>query len=259
MELIELELPVVGIRFLESVKDVDADAYEGVSYCDAVRLATYGQRLVLKPGCISTCRWSPVILGLKDPETEFEKSLEPRVTGKTAAVYVAPLAAFKGSAPDVVIVRGRPGQLRELASALGEGALSKKYAGLIGKTALGVEDRTLSPRKMLSLVSNRAVAALKRSKTFDRLTRTIFKNEKVTAAFEKVLKNALADMSMCRNSTVLPMTEDAGNISFFCTGGVTWGINSPANMTSGWPGRMVPEILELVEFPGKSACEGGTW
>jgi len=45
----------------------------------------------------------------------------------------------------------------------------------------------------------------------------------------------LADMSVCRNSTVVPLLVGRVNVSFFCTGGITWGRNDPDHLTSGWP------------------------
>ena len=252
MDTIDLELPVVGVNILSySLDGFDAETYHGVSWCDAVRLATFGAETLVVPGSIDICKWSPIVLGLKAPENAFEESLEPRLKGNVAGLYVAPLSRFSDVEPDVVIVRGRPAQLRDLADRLGEGALSTKYAGQIGRTALGVGDRGLSARVLLTHASNRVLAVLKHWKRFDDLTRIAFRNAKVTGMFEKVAKNAVADMSMCRNSCVLPYVEDAGNISFFCVGGVTWGGNSPANMTSGYPGSMAKKILEAVKFPGK--------
>ncbi|MHB8895481.1 MAG: hypothetical protein ACYC99_09945 [Candidatus Geothermincolia bacterium] len=251
MDKIVLELPVISVKVLKDSTDGwPAREYSGVSWCDAVRLATFGEELLVVPGSIEICKWSPIILGLKEPENPFEESLQPRLEQPVAGVYVAPLSRFD-SAPDVVIVRGRPGQLRDLARRLGEGSLSTTYRGQIGKTAIGVGERGLSARVMLSHVSNRALAVMKHWKRFDDLTRVAFKDYRVTGLFEKVARNAVADMSMCRNSTVLPLVEDAGNISFFCVGGVSWGGNSPVNMTSGYPGRMAGDILEHVDFPGK--------
>lgn len=251
MDKIVLELPVIGVKVLAgSVDGCDADVYSGVSWCDAVRLATFGQELLVAPGSIDICKWSPIILGLKKPENPFEESLEPRLEKPVAGIYVAPLPRFQGT-PDVLIVRGRPSQLRELAARLGDDTISRRYSGQIGRTAIGVGERGLSARVMLSRVSNRALAVLKRWKRFDDITRIAFKDYRVTGLFEKLAKNAVADMSMCRNATVLPLIEDAGNISFFCVGGVTWGGNSPYNMTSGFPGRFAGDILEQVDFPGK--------
>jgi uncharacterized protein (DUF169 family) len=251
MDRITLELPVIGVRVLKAPDDVTgAREYHGASWCDAVRLATYGEELVVRPGSIETCRWSPIVLGLKEPENEFESGLEPRLKDMVEGVYLAPLWRFEGT-PDVLIVRGRPQQIEDLAGRLGDGAMSEKYRGQIGRTALGVGGGGMSARVMLSQVSNRALAVLRHWRRFDEATRVLFKDYRVTGLFEKVAKNAVADMSVCRNSTILPYIEDAGNISFFCTGGVTWGCNSPANMTSGFPARLAEKVLEHLEFPGK--------
>lgn len=253
MDRIELELPVLGVQVLDGIARCGSSKrYQGVSWCDAVRRATYGEDLMVGPGSIDTCRWSPIILGLKEPDNEFEKSLDPRLDGDVAGVRVAPLWRIDGT-PDVLIVRGRPAQLRELADRLGDGALTTRYSGQIGRSATGLADRGLSARVSLSRASNRALAVLKRWKSFDRATRAAFRGYGVTSLFEKVAKNAVADMSMCRNSVAIPHIEDCGNLSFFCAGGITWGGNSPLDMTSGYPGRMAGRILEQVEFPGK-AC-----
>jgi len=252
MDPIVLELPIVGVRIQkDSLEGCDAPVYSGVSWCDAVRLATFGEELVVEPGSIDICKWSPVILGLKQPGTAFEKSLEPRLETRVAGVYVAPLWRFGDLAPDAVIVRGRPGQLRELAARLGPAALTETYSDRIGWSATGVGERGPSARVMLSRTSNRALAYMRRSRHFDEAVKFAFRSDKVNYVFERVAKNAVADMSVCRNSVVVPYLEDAGNISYFCTGGVTWGGNSPAHMTSGFPGRMLDAILAEVEFPGK--------
>ncbi len=250
MEAIELELPVVGVQVLEDASRCEGRRYQGVAWCDAVRRATYGEDLLVEPGSIETCKWSPVVLGLKEPENEFERSLEPRFEWPVAAVRVAPLWRI-GEVPDVVIVRGRPARLRELAARLGDGALTERYSGQIGRTATGIGGHGLSARLLLSRTSNRALDVLKRWDRFDEATRRLFNDYRVSALFEKLARNAVADMSLCRNSTVIPYMEDCGNLSFFCVGGITWGGNSPAHMTSGYPGGMIGSILEQVEFPGK--------
>lgn len=254
MDTLTLELPLIGVKLLEdSTKGFEgADDYRGVSYCDAVRLATYGQELLLKPGCIEVCKWSPVILGLKQPENRFEEGLEPRMEAPVAGVYLAQLSRFSAEAPpDVVIIRGRPGQLHRLSEMAGEGSLQTRYRGQIGRTALGEDDKGVKARALLTHGSNRALARLRNWKRFDDITKVAFRSSKVTGAFEKMAKNVVADMSVCRNSTVLPFLEGAGNISFFCTGGVTWGGNSPANITSGFPYRTVEKILDRLNYPGK--------
>jgi uncharacterized protein (DUF169 family) len=247
IENMKFEVPLVGVKVLPSLEGFEAATeYRGVSYCDAVRRATAGEEVLVRSGSIEVCRWSPVIMGLKEPESDFEKSLEPHLESPVAGVYVAPLSRFReGVEPDVVIVRGRPAQLKKFAADMGQGALQNRYRGRIGWSALGVGvgEKGLSWRVMLVHALNYSLSVLKRSRRFDELTRKLFRKESVSQAFEKAGKNAVADMSMCRNSTVLPYVEDAGNISFFCTGGVTWGGNSPANMTAGFPYRLIKPLL----------------
>jgi uncharacterized protein (DUF169 family) len=253
METITLELPVIGVKVLDSLDGFeDLEPYHGVSYCDAVWLATFGVEQLVAPGSIEVCKWSPVVTGLKEPESVFEKSLEPRLCEPAAAVYIAPLSRFReGVRPDVVIIRGRPEQLRRITGALPDGSLVERYRGQIGRTALGVGDRGLSAKVLLVGVTNRLLSGLRRWKRFDDLTRTLFRSEKVTGTFERMLRNTMADMSVCRNSSILPYVEDAANISYFCTGGVTWGGNSPAHMTCGMPYRLYEMIEDGLSYPGK--------
>jgi uncharacterized protein (DUF169 family) len=245
MENVKFGVPLVGVKVLRSLEGCEgATEYCGVSYCDAVRRATAGEEVLVRPGSIEVCRWSPVVLGLKSPESEFEKSLEPHLESPVAGIYVAPLSRFsEGVEPDVVIVRGRPAQLKKLAAEIGEGTLQDRYRGRIGWSALGVGEKGLSWRVMLVHALNYSLSLLIRLRFVDELTRKLFRRESVSKAFEKAAKNAVADMSMCRNSTALPYVEDAGNISFFCTGGVTWGGNSPKDMTAGFPYRLIKPLL----------------
>ncbi len=253
METVSLELPLIGAKVLDSLEGFEGvEVYHGASYCDAVRNATFGKELVVAPGSIEVCRWSPVVLGLKQPGSDFERSLEPRLDSGVRAIYVAPLSRYSEAVePDVVIVRGRPAQLHQIAAALGQGAMQARFRGQIGRSALGVGEHFLSARVMLNRALNRLLTAFRTSSRFDHVVNVLFRRESVSAAFEKVGKNAVADMSICRNSTVLPHVEDAGNITYFCTGGVTWGGNSPAHMAAGFPFRLIEPLLRYLDYPAK--------
>jgi hypothetical protein len=254
MKTISFELPLIGVELLDSLEGLDdVPRYQGASYCDAVRLATYGEDLVLEPGCIEVCKWSPVILGMKEPDPSFEMTLEPTVGRTLAGVRVAQLPDIlsSGRTPDVVIVRGRMRDLNALAEAIGGGALQDSYRGRIGASALGEGGRGPGLRAALVKVVNRTLAVLRKSKLFDRFTKWVFKSSAVTGVFDRMIRGALADMSVCRNSTVIPFLEDAGNISFFCTGGIAWGCNPPDFLTSGFPYRMIEKVIDRLDFPGK--------
>ena len=250
----KLDVPTVGVKVLKSLDGFqDIEVFRGASYCEAVRRATSGREVLVIRKSIDVCRWSPVILGLKEPESPFEKRLEPRVEEPVAGYYLAPMSSFReGLTPDIVIVRGRPEQLREITDSLGEASLIKRYSGERGKTALGVGERGWSLRVKFTHRLNRVLARLGKLKSWDRFTRVAFRSEKVSSAFEMLLKRTVADMSVCRNSTVIPYLEEAANIFFFCTGAVTWGGNNPTNMTSGLPGELYDRVRERLEFPGST-------
>ena len=250
----KLDVLPVGVKVLRSLDGFQGlEVFRGASYCEALEHATSGNEVLVTLESIDVCKWSPIVLGLKEPESPFEKGLGPRVDEPVAGYYLAPMSSFReGLAPDTVIVRGRPEQLREITDSLGEASLIRRYSGERGKTALGVRERGWSLRVKFTHRLNRLLARLGKLKSWDRFTRVAFRSEKVSSAFEMLLKRTVADMSVCRNSTVIPYFEDAANISFFCTGAVTWGGNNPANMTSGLPGELYDRVRERLEFPGSA-------
>jgi uncharacterized protein (DUF169 family) len=254
LEKLRLDVPPIGVKLLEETSDdfEAADEYRGVSYCDAVGLAASGREVLVLPGSIELCKWSPVVLGLKKPGSDFEVSLGPRVEAPVAAVYLAPLQLFReGLEPDVVILRGGRARIDRLAGMMGAGALDNRYRGEFDKSALGVDETGISLKSLLTNSVNRALGRLRHSRAFDSAVKRVFKSETITNTLEKLIKRTMASMSVCRNSTVIPFLEETGNISFYCTGGVTWGGNSPRDVTSGFPYAMIAPLLERIDYPGK--------
>jgi hypothetical protein len=82
---------------------------------------------------------------------------------------------------------------------------------------------------------NGVLAALARSDRWRELTLQVFRSAVITAGFEAIISRALADMSICRNSTAIPLLSGRVNVSFFCSGAITWGRNRADHLTSGWP------------------------
>jgi uncharacterized protein (DUF169 family) len=226
--------PPVGIKILAGAKEhAAAPIYQGVSYCDALRCAGQGATLRVLPGSIQVCRWSPVILGLKQAQGRFEESLAPRLEHPIAGLLLAPLDRFPGQ-PQVVVLRAEPGALREMLQS--NPRLWGGHDDRLDRSALPLlTNPHASPRQGLIGGVNRALAALARFRRWQALTQRLFRNRFVTASFEALISRALADMSMCRNSTVIPLQTGCVNVSFFCTGGITWGRNSARHLTSGWP------------------------
>lgn len=240
--------PPVGIKILtEAQEHADAPLYQGVSYCDALRRAGEGATLRLLPGSIQVCRWSPVILGLKRVQGRFEASLAPRLEYPVAGLLLAPLDRFPGQ-PQVVVLRAEPGPMREMLQA--NPRLWQGHGNRLDRSALPLlTNPHASPRRGLIGGVNRALAALAPLGRWQALTQRLFRNRLVTASFEALISRALADMSMCRNSTVIPLQTNCVNVSFFCTGGVTWGRNSAQHLTSGWPW---PQFQRLCSLTGEN-------
>ncbi len=246
MGSIVFDVPPVGVKFVQGSEEfsIEWEEYRGVSYCDAVRLATSGRHLTVKPGSIEVCKWVPVVFGFKEPEHNFEWEISPRLEHPGKSLLVAPLSSFSMSLlPDVVIFRGSPDTIKELIVKLGEDALTFRYRGDISKSALASSGLDYSRSAGFINAINRVLSKLKEVKTFDRFTKRAFKSLFVTSTFEKIIRGTLADMSICRNSTVIPYLEGKGNVSFFCPGGVTWGGNIPGYMVCGFPFDTVRDML----------------
>lgn len=259
--MIKLELPPVGIKLLDKK---NAGPYEGkekfsgVSYCEAVFESTFGKELVVRSESVKVCKWVPVVLGFKKAQNDFERSIEPHLEASTPGVYIAPLHLFrKDDTPDVVIVRTKPEHYRFIIEILGWESFID-YAKLKqDKTALHTFN--MKPPEGFSALTikyfNGALDALNRFDLWNSFTAFLFKSGFVTSLFDKFITRYMANMSMCRNSFVIPFQQNLANISYFCTGGVAWGKNDSRNMTSGFPYHLFRKLDAHLDYPGKTGAD----
>lgn len=236
--------PPVGVRRLAGAGDAaEALLYQGVSYCDTVRLAGEGTALRVMAGSVQTCQWAPVVLGLKEPQDGFEVGLAPRLDYPVTGLLLAPLDGFAGE-PEVVLVRAGRDRIETMLAALEGEGLWQGHGDQLDRSALPVlGEEGHRARQALVGGTNRALAGLARSARWQGLTQRLFGSRAITRAFEAVISRTMADMSMCRNSTVVPLLSGEVNVSFFCTGGITWGLNRAEQMTSGWPWKVWCEVV----------------
>ncbi|MFO8058161.1 MAG: hypothetical protein R6V10_12765 [bacterium] len=246
--MIKLSRPPVGIAFLGKDDPVpDVAEYEGISFCDAVRRSVGGP-LLLRPGSISTCRWSPPVLGLKKPETDFEKGLEPRLEDEISAVLVSRLSEWPlpDRDPDVVIIRtGREDFARLIQMVPPDRVFGRGHGA--DRTAVPLLLGKRSFRSSLIRASNRLLERLGRNSTWHRFTVWTFRREWTSRALNYVLDRSMANMSMCRNSSVIPYLTGRLNVSHFCTGGISWGGNPPHCLTGGLPFDLFKELEKEFE------------
>jgi uncharacterized protein (DUF169 family) len=254
---VTLELPPVGIKLLdEKALDEfkDTTLFSGVSYCQAVFGATFGMELLLNASSIRVCKWSPVVLGLKQAENDFERSVSTYIEPYIHGIYMAPLHLFrKGVKPDGVIIRTNPDHYRKIIDLLGWDSFIDPASYKQDQSALNTFK--MKPPTGLSAIAikyvNRLLSMLNRFTLWHRFTTFLFKSEFVTKVFDKFITRYMANMSMCRNSFVIPWQQGKANISYFCTGGVAWGKNEPDDMTSGYPYETFLRLDPYLDYPGK--------
>lgn len=254
-EKIILDLPPVAVKFLGG-KEKGLDKvrrFKGVSYCQAVLWATFGDELIVDPSSIQTCQWAPVVLGFKTAENEFEKSINRTLPAGAGPVYLARVdTCRKRFEPDVVLVRAPKTVFYTLIEALGDDAFISCREHRLDETALSVFAG--GPLKGFSRWAvrniNRWLYWMNGFAWWQKVTTFLFRSTVITSVFDRFITRYMANMSMCRNSTVLPFQTGRANISFFCTGGVAWGKNPYDFMTSGFPVAVFKKIEGRLRYPG---------
>ncbi len=86
---------IVGVKFLkedEMPKDFNTIKNPGVmSFCDAFRLLNnekFAEGIIVTKDSIKVCHWSPVSLGLKEPETDVQKNIIPLFDELNQGVFI---------------------------------------------------------------------------------------------------------------------------------------------------------------------------
>ena len=243
-----LDPPPVGVGLLRSAQEHgDIPAFVGVSYCQAVRQAGEGRALRVLPGSIEVCRWAPIVLGLRPPEDSFDQHLAPRLGYPKPGLLLAPVGQFPGE-PDVVLLRTTQQVLDPLIRAVGRDQLWQGHRGrLEWSVAPLFSGGRFTFHHRVVWRTNATLALLARSRRWQAITHRLFRSRLITTAYDALISRTMADMSICRNSTVIPWQTGQVNVSFFCTGGITWGLNNPDHVTSGWPWAVFRRLLGSVQ------------
>ncbi len=244
---------MVGVkRLIDTSLYPDVPVYRGVSFCDAVRLAGEGQILKVLPGSIQVCRWSPAVLGLKEPKHPFELSLSPRLPFPVSGFLLGPVGKFPET-PEVVVVRADFFTLKGMVEEAGSEWLWEGHGNRLEISANSLVDGQTAGVWFITAL-NKLLSKLALLRSWQSLTRFLFRSYLISAGFETIISRILADMSVCRNSTVIPLITGRVNISFFCTGGITWGKNNPDHMTSGWPWEVFIRLRRQNDGRARSFC-----
>ena len=254
---VKISLPPVGIKILsQSLEGYEhINTYHGVSYCNAIFHATFGMEFIVTAESFKTCQWVPIVLGFKKAGNDFERSIHEHLAPLTSGIYIAPLHMFRSDIkPDVVIIRTNSQNIGKII----------KFSGW--KNFIDFKDKNLDLTALETFVSgapngisgwlvrnvNGLLDWLNRFRWWQSFTAKIFKSTFITKIFDKFITRYMANMSMCRNSTVIPYQTGKANASYFCTGGIAWGKNIAGNMTSGYPYNIFLKIKPYLDYPGKN-------
>lgn len=248
IDVTRLDPPPVGVGLLRSAQEhEEVPVFAGVSYCQAVRQAGEGRACRVLPGSIEVCQWAPIVLGLKRPEGQFEQHLAPRLDYPTSGLLLAPLDRFPEQ-PDVVLIRTTRQVLDSMIRIVGRDRVWQGHGGrLAWSVAPLFSGGRFTFRYRAVQHTNKVLAFLARSGYWQAITHRLFRSRLATASYDAIISRMLADMSICRNSTVIPWQTGQVNVSFFCSGGITWGLNNPDHMTSGWPWALFHRLQGSVQ------------
>ncbi len=254
-ETICLDLPPVGVKIWtnEEPDRAGIPRFTGISFCQAIQQSTHGQTLIIDSDSIQVCQWSPVALGLKEANNEFEKTIHKHLPAGIRSLLTAPIGQFnEKQRPDVVIIRAQVEKFQAIINLLGYDQFVPYSSYSLDETALSifVEGPLKGFRRWATKNINRWLYWMNQFPWWQGLTTFLFRSTTITRLFDRFITKYMANMSICRNSTIIPFQSGKANISFFCTGAIAWGKNAPDFLTSGFPYDTYEKLKDRLLFPG---------
>ncbi len=249
---VKLDILPVGVKFLneEGLKSCLKSGFKSekiISFCDGVRKLKEDNikgGLLITPNSISICKWCQIVLGLKKPKSYFEKTINIKLEFPIYGIFIFNINEPKRSLPDfnktknpdTVLIRTTPEKIKSIIEIIGWNNFTDEYFDKLDSSALSLfKDQASLFKVTVTKLVNNMLTKLNTNRIWKKLINVMFKSEVLTLIWDIFIKKFMADMSMCRNSTVIPFLKNKGNISFFCTGGIAWGNNSQQNMPMGLP------------------------
>ncbi len=265
---------IVGVKFLkkdELPQDFKTIKKPGVlSFCDALRLIDtneFKDGIIVTADSIKICHWSPVALGLKEPETDIQKKIEPIFEELNNGIFIFnvgnnykdhPLQNFIDN-PDTVTLIGSFDTVSKSIEQIGIDNFSKDYIKQLEFSALSLftEDGTLTKKEKRKikrhLRSARFINSLFASRLinnkpmFKFITRLMTKYPMVKF-FDGFLRKFGTALSCCYVSSSIPYTSQKATVSIIDTGSIGWGQMSKKLVFMGLPYSMYktlePNIIQ---------------
>ncbi|MCK4796898.1 MAG: DUF169 domain-containing protein [Spirochaetes bacterium] len=265
---------IVGVKFLkedEMPKDFNTIKNPSVlSYCDAFRLINtekYTEGIIVTKDSIKICHWSPVGLGLQEPETDVQKKIVPLFDELNHGIFIFnigktskdhPLQNYIDN-PDTVTLVGTPENVAKSVEEIGLENFTKDYINQFDLSAVSLyldeDTQTKKEKRKIKrhlrnikftnwlfaskLISNKPMAKF--------LTKMLTKYTFVKI-MDGLLEKSANGMSCCYGASSIPYATQKANVNLMDTGSIGWGELSKENMFLGLSYSMYktfePNILQ---------------
>jgi uncharacterized protein (DUF169 family) len=247
---ISLEETPIGVKFLhgeEMPNDYSVVKNPAVrSYCDAIRLLRdikEHKGIIITLDSIKICKRCPTILGLKTDD-KINKKLMVKIGDSIIGVFVFNIntptmnhpLSYAINNPDVVLIVGTQSCFTDIIDVLGIENFTDKHINMLETSALSLFSKTKN-------VSNDTKNKRPRNMRNFNFLKRIF-------PFKLITRNqaTIAVSSLCLNCSVIPFLSQKGNVSYFCSGGLSWGGYTEKNLVMGLPDVLYKRLEPMLEF-----------
>ncbi|MHA1244890.1 MAG: DUF169 domain-containing protein [Candidatus Heimdallarchaeota archaeon] len=274
---IQLERVPTGIKYLNDEnmpKDFDTIKNPKVrSFCDAIQLLReeeFNKGIIVTQNTIKVCKWSPVSLGLKEPETGLEKNINPLFDELNHGVFVFnttitannhPLQKFVAK-PDVVTLVANKENSAKVVEAVGLENFTLDFSDQLEFSAiseytpettanLSKKERRKRARRLRNIKSINWLFASKliSNKLMIKIITWMMKGYPVSLIFDVLTRKFYSGMACCYSVSAIPHITQKGNISFVDTGSIGWGELSNKYLLIGLPYSLYKKLESKLEFP----------
>ncbi len=259
---------IVGVKFLnkdELPKDFKTVKKPGVkSFCDAFRLLEeekYTEGLIVTGDSTKICHWSPVALGLKEPETDVQKKIVPLFDKLNHGIFIFnigktskdhPLQNFVEK-PDTVTLVGTQENITKSVKEIGIENFAKEYFKQLEYSVVSLFSNEITLTKKEKRKGKRRLRNIKfmnwlfasklmNNKPVDKFMTRIATKYRVVEILDNSLSKSGNGMSCCYASSSIPYTTQKANVTLMDTGSIGWGGLSYKSMFLGLPYNIYKKI-----------------
>ncbi|NPD90427.1 MAG: hypothetical protein HGN29_17070 [Asgard group archaeon] len=258
---INLERLPIGIKYLKE-RDMPKDFNtiknpKALSFCDAARLLheeDHPNGLVVTLESLKACKWCPVSLGLKKPETGLEKNIDLLFDDLNQGVHIFN-TIDKVTEPDVVTLVSDRENFEKLIETIGLDNFTREYFDQINFNALslftGVEfsskrEKRKRRRKLRSIRFFQWLFASRfafNNKLMTWILTALLKQYWFSRMMDPILRKYSTGMSYCYTASAIPLVTQKANVVLAESGPITWGKLDRDSLLVGLPNSLF-ETLE---------------